>query len=43
MHCLYCSPLRQGGLGQSTLWLTLQEVSHAKAHMGREDQGDDWA
>jgi hypothetical protein len=40
---VYCSPLRQGALELSILWLTQQEVSHATSSMGCQNERDDRA
>ena len=40
---VYCSPLSQGSLELSILWLTEKEVSHATQKMGCQNQGDNRA
>jgi hypothetical protein len=43
LGCGIMLPAKMRGLGLSILWLTIEEVSHAKAHIGCEDQSDDCA
>jgi hypothetical protein len=40
---VYCSPLSQGSLELSILWLTEKEVSHATQKMGCQNQSHDRA